>query len=451
MLPGMSYTYRLCGSSPPDRDAVSTFCRALPGATRVDEKGYARILLHIGDCRHPARPFDFDIFVDTEYDAEVYGNFHRPHGHMDSFCCANELHELLDTHLNQPVFPPPPTRHNNMERFTYFVCRNKPAPAEAIRALQNRFPHSARVDDPGLANVWVHDQDCTCKSSRYFVDLYVGYRGGVEGYVADYDHHRRGFGCESIMRMYVQTCLRDPPQGALPLLPQTVLPPATPPTNKHYTFNFVTCANMDPLPTQRMIREIGRAFPHAILGYGAGAAVRVHGACCCAYAHDVPMDLRVDLCWRGTFCDQSGTKHWFTSVEKMRQLVYESFLSAPPAAHTCSPPGDMATSSSSSSARLDFATECGIAAYGTAIALCEHGSKPALEAALRKLQSQLYTIDCVQLLVEMNKHNHTTARLGQNMKEPLCIFRGSVVAMTKFPSGRTLEGNPPEIGRLFAL
>jgi len=356
----MSCTYRLCGSSPPDRDAVSTFCRALPGATRVDEKGYARILLHIGDCRHPARPFDFDIFVDTEYDAEVYGNFHRPHGHMDSFCCANELHELLDTHLNQSVFPPPPTRHSNMERFT---------------------------------------------------------------------------------------CLRDPPQGALPLLPQTVLPP----TNKHYTFNFVTCANMDPLPTQRMIREIGRAFPHAILGYGAGAAVRVHGACCCAYAHDVPMDLRVDLCWRGTFCDQSGTKHWFTSVEKMRQLVYESFLSAPPAAHTCSPPGDMAASSSSSSTRIDFATECALAAYGTAIALCEHGSKPALEAALRKLQSQLYAIDCAQLLAEMNKHNHTTARLGQNMKEPLCIFRGSVVAMTKYPSGRTLDANPPEIGRLFAL
>lgn len=111
----------------------------------------------------------------------------------------------------------------------------------------------------------------------------------------------------------------------------------------------------------------------------------------------------------------------------------------------------MATSSSSSSPRLDFATECGIAAYGTAIAVCEHGSKPALETALRKLQSQLYTIDCVQLLVEMNKRDHTTARLGQNMKEPLCIFRGSVVAMTKFPSGRTLEGNPPEIGRLFAL
>lgn len=446
----MCCTYRLCYSSPPDRDAVSTFRRKLPSAKEVDEKGYARIILHSRDCSHLARPNDYDIFVDTEHDAEVSGYFNRPHGYMDPFYCARELGFLLENHVVRPVSPLPPPQHSNMEIFTYFVCPNKPAPATAIRVLQDRFPHSARVDDTGLANVWVHDWDCKCKSSRLFVDLYIGYRYGVHGKVICYNHLPRPFGGEQGMRMMLQTCLHDPPQGALPLLPQTVFLPVTPSTNKHYAFNFVVCAHMGPLLAQCMGGEMQRVFPHAVLGDGAGSTVRVHNACCCAMKLK-PMDLRVDVCWLGTFCDQSGTKHPFTDAYKMRQLVYESFLSTPPPAHTCSPPGDMATSSSSSSARLDFATECGIAAYGTAIALCEHGSKPALEAALRMLQSQLYTIDCVQLLVEMNKHNHTTARLGQNMKEPLCIFRGSVVAMTKFPSGRTLEGNPPEIGRLFAL
>lgn len=435
------FTYGVCSKTPPESSVIKAFRDLYPEAEERGSTDYKRVLLHDYRCKHAGRFHDIDIYAGYTNDGQLKGCVSGYQDRLQCFRGPGQLGVVVDNLLATATPSSAMASASEHVHFLYSICSGMRGNQRQgiIQFMRDTFPMSNLAPDIS-AHVKIHDSSCypnklEPRSMRIFwIDDSCTVDSGC------FRDHK-----DTYSRFHNEEGLRKLVYESFQLAPL----PAMASPFEHIAFCYSVCC-----PASHLLRDLmQRAFPRATSAPAAISNLEVHLYGCCRppAVGDGSRKLTVTGWFvnnesYGDLYDLEGYATSYRGDKELRELVYASFSKQPPPSRT--PPPAMAASTT---ATPTFADECAIAAYGTAVALAEHAGQAALKSALVALQRQLYSVNCTLLLAEMKKHDATTARMGQVMKEPFCIFRGSVLAMSKFSSSRTLDANPPEIGRLFVL